>query len=139
MVFFTCCQAVLGGCSSTALLGRVLFVAFTVFADIIKSAGQRIRSFVFFGRLNSESPLFVSRLRLYNSLMAILSKIRVGVLRGGPSFGHIISLKTGAHVLKNLPEKYSPVDVFIDKSGVWHIQGVATPPQKVFKKVDVFF
>src|SRR3989338_4376109 len=71
--------------------------------------------------------------------MALTSKTRVGVLRGGPSSEHEISLKTGAHVLKNLPENYFPIDIFVDKSGLWHVQGVATEPQKVLRKIDVFF
>src|SRR3989338_10043119 len=71
--------------------------------------------------------------------MALTSKTRVGVLRGGPSSEHEISIKTGAFVLKNLPEKYFPVDIFVDKMGVWHVQGVATEPQKVLRKVDVLF
>ncbi len=67
------------------------------------------------------------------------SKIRVGVLRGGPSREHDISIKTGAYILKNLPDNYAPVDIFIDKSGVWHVQGVAEPLDKALKKVDVIF
>lgn len=71
--------------------------------------------------------------------MALTSKTRVGVLRGGPSSEHDISLKTGAYVLKNLSEKYSPVDIFVDRSGVWHVQGISTEPSKVLRKVDVLF
>lgn len=71
--------------------------------------------------------------------MALTSKTRVGVLRGGLSSEHGISLKTGTHVLKNLSEKYFPVDIFVDKSEVWHVQGVAMEPQKVLRKVDVLF
>lgn len=41
--------------------------------------------------------------------------------------------------MKNLPEKYSPVDVFIDKSGVWHIQGIPHEPHQALKKIDVAF
>ena len=66
-------------------------------------------------------------------------KTRVGVLRGGPSSEHDISFKTGANVLKNLSEKYQPVDIFIDKSGTWHVHGIASTPEKIFKKVDVLF
>lgn len=68
-----------------------------------------------------------------------MNKIRVGVLRGGPSSEYEVSLKTGASVLKNLPEKYSPIDIFIDKSGVWHIQGIPHEPHNAFKKVDAIF
>ena len=68
-----------------------------------------------------------------------MNKIRVGVLRGGPSSEYEISLKTGGNVLKSLPEKYSPIDIFIDKEGVWHIQGIPHKPHETFKKVDVVF
>jgi D-alanine-D-alanine ligase len=68
-----------------------------------------------------------------------MHKIRVGVLRGGPSSEYDVSLKTGANVLKSLPEKYEGVDIFIDKKGVWHIHGVPHEPHKALKKVDVIF
>jgi D-alanine-D-alanine ligase len=71
--------------------------------------------------------------------MALRSKIRVGVLRGGPSQEHEISIKTGAHILKNLPDNYSPVDIFIDKKGSWFVQGVEEPLAKALKKIDVIF
>ena len=49
-----------------------------------------------------------------------MSKIRVGVLRGGPSSEHEISLLTGANVLKNLPsDKYEAIDILISKDGLW--------------------
>lgn len=59
-----------------------------------------------------------------------MSKIRVGVLRGGPSAEHEISLLTGANVLENLPkEKYQGFDILINKEGKW--------PN--FPRVDVIF
>jgi D-alanine-D-alanine ligase len=49
-----------------------------------------------------------------------MSKIKVGVLRGGPSAEHEISLLTGANVLENLPqEKYQGIDILITKQGRW--------------------
>lgn len=69
--------------------------------------------------------------------MALRSKIRVGVLRGGPSHEHHQSIKTGAHVLKNLPDHYTPIDIFVDKAGIWYVQGVAEPLPKALKKIDV--
>ena len=71
--------------------------------------------------------------------MSFSSKIRVGVARGGPSKEHEVSLKTGAHILRNLPDKYIPADIYIDKGGVWHFQGVASTPAKIFPKIDVLF
>ncbi|MSR78743.1 MAG: ATP-grasp domain-containing protein [Candidatus Taylorbacteria bacterium] len=71
--------------------------------------------------------------------MSLRKKIRVGVLRGGPSREHEVSIKTGSHVMKNLPDKYLPVDIFVDKDGVWHVAGVAQNPDKALRKVDVIW
>ena len=68
-----------------------------------------------------------------------MNKIRVGVLRGGPSSEYEISLKTGGNGLKRLSEKYSPIDIFIDREGVWHIQGIPHKPHEAFEKVDAVF
>ncbi|MDP3052786.1 MAG: D-alanine--D-alanine ligase [bacterium] len=49
-----------------------------------------------------------------------MSKIRVGVLRGGPSAEYEISLLTGENVLKNIPsDKYEAIDILISKNGQW--------------------
>lgn len=70
--------------------------------------------------------------------------IRVGVIRGGTSAEYEVSLKTGANVLSHLrgdilSKSYTPVDIFIDKEGVWHIGGVPASQEKVFHAVDVIF
>ena len=62
----------------------------------------------------------------------------VGVLRGGPSREHDVSLKTGAAILANLPsEKYVVRDIYIDKNGQWHDRGRPTSPERVLRQVDV--
>lgn len=68
-----------------------------------------------------------------------MQRIKVAVLRGGPSNEYEVSLKTGKSVLNNLPDKYIPTDVLIDKKGIWHIDGVPTTPAKVFQANDVVF
>jgi D-alanine-D-alanine ligase len=68
-----------------------------------------------------------------------LHKIRVGVLRGGPSDEYEVSLKTGAAVIKNLPEKYMPIDVFISKNGVWYLGGIERPHERILNHIDVAF
>lgn len=69
--------------------------------------------------------------------MSISSPIRVAVLRGGPSHEYDVSLHTGSEVLKHLPPQYKGVDIFIDKEGVWHMNGVAKSPDKIFPHIDV--
>jgi len=63
----------------------------------------------------------------------------VGVLRGGPSSEYDVSLKTGATVLRNLPEPYVPADIFISKDGDWHVAGIARAPERALKGIDVVF
>jgi D-alanine-D-alanine ligase len=67
-------------------------------------------------------------------------KIKVGVLRGGPSSEYEISLKTGEAALANINrQKYEPLDILIDKKGIWHLWGLPAAPDKVFSNVDVIF
>ena len=62
----------------------------------------------------------------------------VGVLRGGPSREHEVSLKTGAAILSNLPEeRYIARDIYIDKAGQWHDRGRATSPDRILRQLDV--
>lgn len=62
----------------------------------------------------------------------------VGVLRGGPSREHEVSLNTGAAILRNLnPEHYTPRDIYIDKQGLWHVHGRPTTPPEALRSVDV--
>ncbi len=66
----------------------------------------------------------------------MFSKTRVAVLRGGPSSEYYVSLKTGSTILAHLPEKYHGLDVFIDREGIWHLQGKEQSPEKILGKVD---
>ena len=68
-----------------------------------------------------------------------MKKNKVAVLRGGPSSEYEVSLKTGKSVMDNLAGRYEVSDVFINKEGTWHYQGVPITPEKLFKKVDVVF
>ncbi len=62
----------------------------------------------------------------------------VGVLRGGPSREHEVSLQTGHAILNNLDqERFTPRDIYIDKKGVWHVHGKETSPSRALHSVDV--
>lgn len=61
----------------------------------------------------------------------------VGVLRGGPSSEHEVSLATGHAMLTNLPEdRYTVRDIYIDKQGVWHERGVPAAPERILPTLD---
>lgn len=67
--------------------------------------------------------------------------LRVGVLRGGISPEHEVSLKSGAAVLRalhdRLSHKYKPLDILITRDGRWYMRGVEFDPRDLNKKVDV--
>lgn len=70
--------------------------------------------------------------------------IKVGVIRGGISGEYDVSLKTGSNVLAHLRgdklnKIYKPIDILIDKEGVWHISGKPVAISDVFHSVDVIF
>ena len=72
--------------------------------------------------------------------MIFSSKIRVAVLRGGPSDDYDTSLRTGGHVLatlRDMPETYEPLDIFISKRGEWHREGLAHKPHRALQYADV--
>ncbi len=68
-----------------------------------------------------------------------MQRIKVAVLRGGPSSEFEVSLNTGKNVLENLPHHYVPTDVFISRDGIWHVDGVVVSPAKLFQGTDVVF
>jgi len=62
----------------------------------------------------------------------------VGVLRGGPSREHEVSLRTGAMMLANLPEeRFIARDIYINKNGEWHDRGRPVSPERILRQVDV--
>ncbi|MDD2657524.1 MAG: hypothetical protein PHD04_02580, partial [Candidatus Pacebacteria bacterium] len=62
----------------------------------------------------------------------------VGVLRGGPSREHEVSLKSGAAMLAHLPEEqYLTRDIYIDKDGAWHSRGRLVEPERILRQIDV--
>jgi D-alanine--D-alanine ligase len=68
-----------------------------------------------------------------------MQKVRVAVLRGGPSSHYDLSLGTGAMVLKHMPEDYLAHDIFISKNGLWHRDGVERSPERALAGIDLVF
>jgi D-alanine-D-alanine ligase len=69
-----------------------------------------------------------------------MSQIKVGVLRGGPTPAYEDSLKTGAYVLsllREMPEDYEPLDIFISRDGDWHYAGLVEEPHKILSRADI--
>jgi len=66
--------------------------------------------------------------------------IIVGVLRGGPSNEHEVSLESGHAVMSNLPpERFTVRDIYIDKQGNWNERGRAADPARVLGGIDVAY
>ncbi|PIR41857.1 MAG: D-alanine--D-alanine ligase [Candidatus Yanofskybacteria bacterium CG10_big_fil_rev_8_21_14_0_10_37_15] len=66
--------------------------------------------------------------------------IKIGILTGGPSSEHEVSLDTGRNVFENLDRtKYEPSVIKITKDSKWFLGGKPTTPDKIFKFCDVVF
>lgn len=78
-----------------------------------------------------------------------MHSLKIAVIRGGKSHEHEISMSLGAHILKLLrnediwigesvsrKRKVTPVDIFVDKEGVWHKNGAPMDPHKAILDVD---
>lgn len=64
--------------------------------------------------------------------------IIVGVLRGGPSVEHDISIRTGHSILQALPqERYTIRDIYIDRKGDWFERGRPSSPASILPTLDV--
>lgn len=72
----------------------------------------------------------------------MMRNIRVGVVRGGPSEEHDVSMLTGAAVLEALSDdsdQFEPVDIVVTRSGSWLYNGREWFPERVLGLVDVVF
>ncbi|MBI2003492.1 MAG: D-alanine--D-alanine ligase [Parcubacteria group bacterium] len=67
-------------------------------------------------------------------------KIRVGVIMGGPSSEHEVSLATGENILKNLDQRlFEPVKIRILRDGKVWFAGRYAKLEKAVKSVDLCF
>lgn len=68
------------------------------------------------------------------------SKLKVGVLMGGPSHEHDISLKTGRQVVENLNrDKYWIFPVYISMEGSWFFEGKMVSKEAILSDIDIAF
>ncbi|MEX0930444.1 MAG: D-alanine--D-alanine ligase [Candidatus Paceibacterota bacterium] len=63
--------------------------------------------------------------------------ITIGVLRGGPSSEHEVSLQTGTTMLRELGKHFDVRDLLIDPHGQWLLNETPTRPEKALRRVDV--
>jgi D-alanine-D-alanine ligase len=70
-----------------------------------------------------------------------MTSLRIGVIRGGPSAEYDVSLNTGKTILEALSAHpaYTPVDIFIDRYGTWHLEGRPVAPAALPSHIDVVF
>jgi D-alanine-D-alanine ligase-like ATP-grasp enzyme len=70
-----------------------------------------------------------------------MDKKTVGILRGGPEGDYYTSLREGgeilSHIFENLNERWKAVDIFIDRDGVWHLNGFPIEPTILPEKIDL--
>lgn len=67
-------------------------------------------------------------------------KLKIGVLMGGPSVEHEVSLLTGQNVLENLDRsKYEPIAIKLSKNKKWFVDGRLSSESNAFKNCDLVF
>lgn len=67
-------------------------------------------------------------------------KLVIGVLMGGPSAEHEVSLATGKNVIDNLDKnKYQPVNIKLSKTNKWFVNGRLVNMAKAMKSCDLIF
>src|SRR3989338_3156255 len=70
----------------------------------------------------------------------MVKKLKVGVLMGGPSSEHDVSLDTGENVIAGLDKtKYKPVVIKISPKGRWFLNGKLSDINKSLKSCDLIF
>lgn len=70
----------------------------------------------------------------------MIKKLKIGVLMGGLSSEHDVSLATGQNVIDNLDRsKYEPVAIKISKDKKWFLNGRLTNEAKAFRSCDIVF
>ena len=66
---------------------------------------------------------------------------RIGIIRGGIGEDYEESLKKGADIFsfieKHIGKNWKPIDIFIDKVGIWHIGGLPVMPADLYHRVDI--
>lgn len=69
-----------------------------------------------------------------------MAKLKVGILMGGPSAEHNVSLETGKNIIENLDKrKYQPVPIKISKRNYWLVSGKRLTFVKALKKINLVF
>lgn len=76
---------------------------------------------------------------LYNIYMFHSLGKRVGVLYGGPSSEHDVSVESARAILSNFPEDFHPVPIYITRQGQWILDGIPADPDKALSRVDAVF
>ena len=62
-------------------------------------------------------------------------KIKVGVLFGGVSVEHEVSIISALQAIKNMDlNKYEIIPIYIDKKGVWHTGEILKDINRIIKK-----
>lgn len=69
--------------------------------------------------------------------------IRVAVMRGGPSNEYDVSMNSGTETLSVLrdhfEDTYKPHDLYIDRTGFWHLDGKPITSADLHGRIDVVF
>ena len=68
-----------------------------------------------------------------------MRRLKIVVLRGGPSSEFEVSLKTGKKIMDLLYDEHQIFDIILDRKGDWYHNGIRIDPKKLAPQVDFIF
>ena len=68
-----------------------------------------------------------------------MKRLKIAVLRGGPSSEFDVSLNSGRSIIDTLSSKHDVHDVILDKNADWYLNGTKIDPYKFSRHIDFIF
>lgn len=68
-----------------------------------------------------------------------MKRLRIAVLRGGPSSEFDVSLNSGKTILEILEPRHEVYDIILDRNADWYLNGVKIDPHKFAIRLDFIF
>jgi D-alanine-D-alanine ligase len=68
-----------------------------------------------------------------------MKRLKIAVLRGGPSSEFEVSLNSGKTIIDTLSPKHEIFDIILDKKADWYLDGIKVDPMKFARRLDFIF
>jgi len=66
-------------------------------------------------------------------------RLKVGILMGGKSSEHDVSLETGKNIIRHMPEEFEALPIRLTRDNDWIFRGKQSTPEEALLEVDLIF